>query len=158
MYWLSDLTAIQIATSTASTAEMGSGGAINVAVYNAYGQGCGTPWLYGPSAFQLGYVFTDTSDCIGFIMPNKVILYIVGWLKVNLYTWHLNKTLYQFITFNDDKSQTVFFKFYCKALSSSKIMLETILLHLTPIYIFVVSICMTFAPLWGRKSHADLAH
>jgi len=52
---------------------MGSGGAINVAVWNAYGQACGTPWLWGPNSFQLGNTFVAT-DCNGFIMPNKVLL------------------------------------------------------------------------------------
>jgi hypothetical protein len=50
---------------------MSNGGAVSVTVWNAYGNGCGTPWLWGPNNFQQGDTFIAT-DCNGYIMPNKV--------------------------------------------------------------------------------------
>ncbi len=52
---------------------MSNGGAVNVAVWNTYGNGCGTPWLWGPHNFQRGDTFVAT-DCNGYIMPNKVLI------------------------------------------------------------------------------------
>jgi hypothetical protein len=68
----SDLKRFEVKTATLLASEMGTGGGIYWYAYNTYGQGCGTPWLYGPNSFQLGDVLT-TTYCSGFIFPNKVI-------------------------------------------------------------------------------------
>ena len=69
--YISDVTKFKILTSTSWFSDMDSGSAVNFAIWNVYGQGCGTPWLYGPAGFGTGDTFTAT-DCNGFIMPNRV--------------------------------------------------------------------------------------
>ena len=71
LFCFSDITRIEIGTSTNWFSEMDNSGAVRVTVWNAYGNGCGTPWLWGPSNFQRGDTFIAT-DCNGYIMPNKV--------------------------------------------------------------------------------------
>lgn len=69
--YISDVTKFKILTSTSWFSDMDSGSAVNFAIWNVYGQGCGTPWLYGSAGFGTGDTFTAT-DCNGFIMPNRV--------------------------------------------------------------------------------------
>jgi hypothetical protein len=68
---LSDVVNIQVRTSTALGADMGSGGAIYVYMWNLHGQECGTPFFSGPSGFGLGDTY-NTTYCSRFAVPNKV--------------------------------------------------------------------------------------
>ena len=56
-------------------AEMGSDSQIRVYIENAYGNGCNAGWFSGPNNFQRGDIFT-TDACNGFIMPQKVSLFL----------------------------------------------------------------------------------